>query len=30
MRQQIFAVDGFNEWWKRMQALPSFQATQPQ
>jgi glutathione S-transferase len=27
---QVFSVDGFSEWWKRMQALPSFQATQPQ
>ncbi len=27
---QVFAVDGFNSWWKRMQALRSFKATQPQ
>ncbi|RON47717.1 glutathione S-transferase family protein [Pseudomonas frederiksbergensis] len=27
---QVFAVDGFAEWWKRLQALPSFQATIPQ
>ncbi|TPG93114.1 glutathione S-transferase family protein [Pseudomonas caspiana] len=26
---QVFSVDGFDGWWKRMQSLPSFKATQP-
>jgi glutathione S-transferase len=26
---EVFAVDGFAEWWERMQALPSYQATAP-
>ena len=25
----LFAADGFAEWWERVQALPSFAATQP-
>lgn len=25
----LFDVDGFNEWWTRVQALPSFVTTQP-
>ncbi len=25
----VFAVDGFADWWQRMQALESFKATQP-
>ena len=27
--QAVFAVDGFADWWARVQALKSFQATQP-
>ncbi len=27
---EVFAADGFAEWWERTQALPSFQATAPQ
>lgn len=27
---QVFAVDGFDDWWTRIQALPSFTATPPQ
>ncbi|WP_415767362.1 glutathione S-transferase family protein [Pseudomonas sp. ZB1P45] len=26
---QVFSVDGFDGWWKRMQSLPNFKATQP-
>ena len=25
----VFAIDGFADWWQRVQALASFQATQP-
>jgi len=25
----LFAVDGFADWWQRMQAMPSYQATAP-
>jgi len=25
----LSAIDGFTDWWNRVQALPSFQATQP-
>ena len=25
----VFAVDGFSDWWAKIQALPSFKATQP-
>jgi len=28
-RETLFAVDSFADWWTRIQALPSFQATQP-
>jgi glutathione S-transferase len=27
---EVFAADGFAEWWERMKALPSYQATAPQ
>lgn len=27
---EVFAVDGFADWWERMQALPSYQTTAPQ
>ncbi|MBV8525470.1 MAG: glutathione S-transferase family protein, partial [Acetobacteraceae bacterium] len=27
---EVFAVDGFETWWKRIQAMPSYQATAPQ
>ena len=25
----VFAIDGFSDWWQRVQALKSYQATQP-
>lgn len=25
--EQVFAIDGFGDWWTRIQALPSFKAT---
>ena len=28
-KDALFAVDGFAEWWARVQALPSFAATAP-
>jgi glutathione S-transferase len=28
-KDTLFAVDGFADWWARIQALPSYQATQP-
>ncbi|MBU6499731.1 MAG: glutathione S-transferase family protein [Rhodospirillales bacterium] len=28
-KDAVFDVDGFADWWARIQALPSFQATQP-
>ena len=28
-RDALFATEGFNDWWTRMQALPSFKATEP-
>ena len=28
-KDTIFDVDGFSDWWARIQALPSFQDTQP-
>lgn len=28
--EQVFAVDGFSDWWTRIQALPSFKTTPPQ
>ncbi|MFJ3487699.1 glutathione S-transferase family protein [Pseudomonas sp. NPDC090202] len=27
---KVFAIDGFADWWERMQALPSYQSTPPQ
>lgn len=29
-KDALFAVDGFAEWWDRIQALPSFKETQPE
>jgi glutathione S-transferase len=26
---EVFGVDGFTAWWERVQALPSYQATEP-
>jgi len=26
---EVFAVDGFADWWTRVQALESYQATEP-
>jgi glutathione S-transferase len=28
-RDEVFDVDGFADWWSKIQALPSFKATQP-
>ena len=28
-KDELFAIDGFEAWWAAIQALPSFQATQP-
>ncbi|MBV6824689.1 glutathione S-transferase family protein [Pseudomonas sp. PD9R] len=28
--QQVFAIEGFGDWWERIQALPSYKATPPQ
>lgn len=28
--EQVFAIDGFSDWWGRIQALPSFKSTPPQ
>ncbi len=28
-KDSVFDVDGFSDWWARIQALPSFQDTQP-
>ncbi len=28
-KDALFAVPGFADWWQRIQALPSYQATQP-
>jgi len=28
-RDEVFDVPGFGDWWSRIQALPSYQATQP-
>jgi glutathione S-transferase len=28
-KDAVFAVDGFADWWTKIQALPSFKATQP-
>ncbi|MET1029244.1 MAG: glutathione S-transferase family protein [Dongiaceae bacterium] len=28
-KDRLFDVDGFSDWWTKIQALPSFQATQP-
>ena len=26
---EVFAVDGFAKWWEQVQAMPSYQATEP-
>lgn len=27
---EVFAIDGFSDWWSRIQALPSYKSTPPQ
>ena len=28
-KDTLFQVDGFSDWWAKIQALPSYQSTQP-
>jgi glutathione S-transferase len=28
--EHVFAINGFADWWSRIQALPSFKSTPPQ